>query len=426
MVKNDIKKYFNACNPEKSFPPSDYRYVDIDNYEIDGKKPFVRGRSWADFIAGRIELSDEPICEYFTGYSGSGKTTVLKNICTKLDAQNFYPIYIDSNEFLDMNHSVEIVEIYTVLILNVSKGVAELLGVDKDQYLNERAFFKRIWDFLTKTDVRLEKLELGLDGYKFIIDVKKNRALREQIRQVLMDNFSTFKKDVFQELNRLNEVVKERREEGIVVVFDSLEKNKGLSTNFEEVLQASEHLFRNKDSLRLPIHIIYTLQTPLSSRIRDINFLPVVRVTEKSGKINQDAYEILKNMIGKRVPKEALEDIFGENHEDELDRIIEYSGGYIRDILRVIREIIAIQSFPVKKDDVDFVLRTIENEFQQFILRDYFEFLKGVANTKEFIATNEEERKIADTLFDLHAILLYNNHKLWYDVHPAVKKLILP
>jgi len=125
-----------------------------------------------------------------------------------------------------MNDSIEIVEIYTVLILNVSKGVAALVGKDDDAYLNERAFFKRIWDFLVKSDILLEKIEFRGDEFKFVFDVKENRAFRTQIRQVLIDNFSTFKKDVFQELFRLNEIVKEKRSGGLVVIFDSLEKTK--------------------------------------------------------------------------------------------------------------------------------------------------------------------------------------------------------
>ena len=424
MDIEDIKKYFNACHPEKSFSPSDYRYVDIDNYKIDGKKCDVRGRSWADFITNKIELSDEPICEYFTGYAGSGKTTVLKNICTKLDSDDFYPIYIDALEFLDLNDSIEIVEIYTVLVLNISKGVAELIGKDRDDYLNERAFFKRIWDFLVNTDVQLSKIELGGDEFKFVVDVKENRAFRSQIRQVLIDNFSTFKKDVFQEISRLNEIVKEKRSGGIVVIFDSLEKNKGLSSKFEEVLQASEHLFRNKESLKLPIHMVYTIPTPLSTRIRDINFLPVIRVVEKSGKKNNDAYVILKEMIEKRVPKDALEEIFGTNCQGYIDRIIEYSGGYIRDILRILRGVIALKEFPIDEADFDQELRIIENEFQEFILGSYFDFLRNIAEKKEFIAENDSEKKMADSLFDLHAILRYRNHELWHDIHPAVKKLL--
>jgi hypothetical protein len=425
MQKDDIKKYYSNCNPDKSFGPSDVRYLDIDNYEIDGKKPYVRGRSWANDIASKIEISDdEYVCEYFTGYSGSGKTTVLNNICSKLDFEEFYPIYIDGTDFLDLNDSIEIVEIYTVMILNISKGVAALLGKDSDGYLNEREYFKRFWDFLTKTDVLIKRIEIDNDWGKLVADIKENRSFRTQIRQVLVDNFSTFKNDVFQELDRLNKIVKQKRSGGIVVIFDSLEKNKGLSSNFDDVLDASEKLFRNRDNLKLPIHTIYTLPTPLSTKIPNINFLPVIRVINKKGEKNSDAYKILKTMIEKRVPKVALEEIFGKDYEEYIDKIIEYSGGYIRDILRVLRGVILVRDYPISSDILDLELISIENEFQEFISISYIKFLKKIQDSKEFISSDDDEQIIADRLFDLHAILRYRNHQLWYDLHPAVKKLI--
>jgi hypothetical protein len=162
----------------------------------------------------------------------------------------------------------------------------------------------------------------------------------------------------------------------------------------------------------------------LSTRIRDINFLPVIRVVEKSGKRNSDAYVILKEMIEKRVPKDALEEIFGKDYERYIDSIIEYSGGYIRDILRILRGVISVKEFPVNEEDFDQELRTIENEFQEFVLGSHFDFLRNIAEKKEFIAENDDEKKMADTLFDLHAILRYRNHQLWHDIHPAVKKLL--
>jgi len=169
--------------------------------------------------------------------------------------------------------------------------------------------------------------------------------------------------------------------------------------------------------------MVYTIPTPLSTRIKDINFLPVIRVVEKSGDKNEDAYIILKDMIEKRVPKDVLEEIFGKEYEKYIEKIIEYSGGYIRDILRVLRGVILIRDFPINEESFDLELRTIENEFQEFISSNHIDFLRRIAETKEFLA-NDNDKEIADKLFDLHAILRYRNHKLWHDVHPAAKKLL--
>ena len=65
--------------------------------------------------------------------------------------------------------------------------------------------------------------------------------------------------------------------------MDSLEKNKGITSNYEDVIKASEVIFSNRDNLQMPLDIIYTVPTYLSERVRlPIDFLPAVKIKDKS------------------------------------------------------------------------------------------------------------------------------------------------
>jgi hypothetical protein len=66
------KKYFNLCDPRESLSPDDDRNVDVDAVSLE-----ARGRNWVNALANRIELSNGPMCEFFTGLPGSGKSIAV-------------------------------------------------------------------------------------------------------------------------------------------------------------------------------------------------------------------------------------------------------------------------------------------------------------------------------------------------------------
>ena len=75
------KFYYNRCNPNESLSPTDERNLDIDSC---CEEP-VRGINWVERMAGRIELSNTPVFELFTGLPGSGKSTELRRLAARLE-----------------------------------------------------------------------------------------------------------------------------------------------------------------------------------------------------------------------------------------------------------------------------------------------------------------------------------------------------
>ncbi|WP_437715606.1 hypothetical protein WMF45_03820 [Sorangium sp. So ce448] len=115
------KKYYNLCNPDESLPPDDSRYVDIDT-----KSPDARGRNWSDALANRIELSEKPVCEFFTGLPGSGKSTELKHLAARLkdkDGAKLLPVLIDAELVLDIYNPIDIPDILVAILYKTDEVI---------------------------------------------------------------------------------------------------------------------------------------------------------------------------------------------------------------------------------------------------------------------------------------------------------------
>jgi hypothetical protein len=425
------KKYYNLCDPYRV--ATDDKYIlDIDGFEIDGRAVHVRGEKWADDIVTKVSWSDEPQIIYFTGYAGSGKTTELQRILARLESEeegNLLPVYINSSDFIDINSPVDLTDIFTVIVYNIIITVGAYQGKSEDEIFGEKGYFGRLWEWLNHTDVSLETLEFESNGAKFVANLKETPKFRRAVKQAINDHFSTFKKDVFLEINELNKLVKSyekdgKKKDGIVVVLDQLEKNRGTSSNVDEVQEAIERVFANRNNLELPVDVIYTLPPYLSIKksIGDIHFLPAVRVVNKDNSPCSDGIEVMKAFIEKRIPSNGLEEIFSREYQLPLEKIIIATGGYPRDLLKAMQQVIQVKSYPVNDERLTRVLTQFDNQFQEFLLgsSEYREELARIYVSKQL----ENNDKILYDLFTSHAILRYKNGDLWYTLHPSVKKLL--
>jgi len=233
------KKYYNMCDPYTMSPLS----FDIDNYQINNKPIYVRGKNWAEDIAEKISWSNKPQVVYFTGYQGSGKTTELKRVQSLLENPeigNLLPVYINALDFLPILESLDEVDIFSVIVYNVIQTVSEYQ--DGGDAFEDGNYFERFWTWANETDISLKNIEVGADSSKVVFEMKDNPSFRKRIKQFISDNPTRFKQEVEDELWRLNRVVKKFEKDGltkdgIVVIFDSLEHNRGVGSQAKEVFQ---------------------------------------------------------------------------------------------------------------------------------------------------------------------------------------------
>ena len=209
-----------------------------------------------------------------------------------------------------------------------------------------------------------------------------------------------------------------------MVIFDSLEHNRGVGSQLHSVAESIQKLFANRETLLLPIDVIYTIPPSLySQKIRDIKFLPVVRVINKDNSVCIEGIESMKELLYARVPKDDLLTILGS--EEVLEEIIKYSGGYPRDLLKMIQESVATKEYPLKQSDVESIFIELENEYRDNLSTAIDkEILKKVYETKELNMEAFEEDDLLDKLFRIHVILRYRNGRQWFSLNPPTLRVL--
>jgi hypothetical protein len=424
-----IKKYFNACNPYETASFGSTEIIDIDQFEIDGRKVDVRGGSCIGTIAKQIRLSDNPLMFYFSGYPGSGKTTELAKLQNTL-SDEWLCVNVDALEYFDLNSSINEIDIYAAIIHKASLAVGAYTQLTEDQIFNQDGYFGRLWRWLDETNVNLKQAELGTDGAKLVFEMKNVPKFREQVKGHLETHFTKFKNDTMAELERLNNVVKSfvhggMQKNGLVIIVDSLERNQGVGSKIDEVAQSIERVFTNRSNVELPTHVIYTIPPYLSARgsLGRIEFLPVIKIITPMNEPYADGIEVMKAFAYARIDSEDLQEMLGEAYEERLKQLIAFSGGYPRDFLELLQHVVLVDNYPVDDKSFERIFSKIENQYQEFLPMEYKDELLEIYRTKRIdVVVSSDKHTIAYDLFRNHVILRYQNNELWFSLHPATMK----
>jgi hypothetical protein len=422
------KKYYNRCLPYEALDPDDERNVDLDALG-DATGDYVRGINWADKLLSEIALSEKPVFKLFTGHPGSGKTTELRRLAKRLEAPeggNFLPVLISAEDVIDLANPIEVTDIISVIVFSAEKTVAEKEGHNPENVLND-GYLKRFWDWLRNTDAELKQIRFDVPSVGALVyEMKTRPSLRNRIRETVAAHFSSFIKDAKNELEMLNRRVKDvLNREGMVIIFDSLEKLRGMTANWHDVLASAEKVFSGgAPYVQLPVDVLYTVPSALATRMTGVEFLPMIKVYDKNREPFPGGIAAARELIRKRLPDDILKEIFGADiMEDRLKTLILRSGGYPREIVQMLQMSIAHKQHPVSEKAFGHIISDISNQYRMIVTGESFSWLTDVAKTKFLTIENEDHRLIADLMLANHAVLRYLNDNLWFDLHPSVYEI---
>ncbi len=425
MDTQDKEKYFNLCDPYEPLEPDDERNLNIDTF---GEHP-VRGINWVENLVQEIAPAKKPIFRLFTGHPGSGKTTELKRLAKQLstpNSGNFFPVYIDALNIIDVANPVDVIDIMLAVLYSAIKTIAEKEEENLEIALNG-GYFERLWNWLKNTDVQIGQGQFNLPVIGDLpFEMKTRPTLRHRIQNTIASYFQTFIKEVRDELEMLNNRVRSKFDKkGIIIIFDSIEKLEGITSNWRAVLESAEQIFGSgAPYMKLPVHVIYTVPAALATRVREIEFFPMIKVYEKD---NENLYEpgikAAHELIRKRLPDHILKEIFGSAVNEQLRHLILCSGGYPREIVRMIQMAISQKNHPISDSIIDQIIMRIFNQYRMVVPGEAFEWLAKVAKSKFLTIEDDDQRRIAAFMLKNNAVLCYLNRDLWFELHPALYQI---
>lgn len=428
-----LRKYYGRCDPYESLGPDDPMNVDIDSYGSDDGP--VRGKRWSTKLARQIELSSgKPVCTYFSGLGGSGKTTELRRLVAHLESAEggrWLPVLANAEDLLDLRNPIDVPDILLVLLHAAEQEVARKenkpLPIDA-----AGAGSTRLWELLNRY-IEINKGEIGfqLPGFnaRLIGDIRANPQLRQRVRSAISAHMRGFVEEVHQELTILDNRARnlDRPYAGIVIILDSMEKLRGISTNFEEVIRSAERVFdQDAPWLRLPVHLIYTIPPAVAHLVRvNVEYMPMIKIMGQHEVGYAPGIEAARSVVRSRIPDDDLKRILGPDMEKRVGEIILRSGGSPRELIRLLRLILEFEPLPPSDAAFKRILTHAGEPLRTLVESnwDKIEWLATVRKRKNLPLDTEAHRMAASLMLANNVILQYMNGSRWSDLHPAVRDI---
>jgi hypothetical protein len=380
--------------------------------------------------------------QLFSGFRGTGKTTELFRLKQELEklGGNFV-IYADAIDYINPAEPIDI----SSLLIALAGAFSDQLQAELGSNVVRESFGARFMRFL---DTKLvingggTKIEAGIPGIKAAIDLKFELKSDSAFRQNVKKAFGTRPKEFKDEVNSFfaEGVRLIRRAKGpdtkIVFIFDQLEQMRGALGLEEDVIRSVERIFSIEiDLLRLQyIHVIYTVPPWLSflgARQISVETLPAVHLWRNDPERSPDefAWAAYRRLVRRRLEDAGLQRLFGaapEAANESIDRLIEMSGGQIRDMLRLLREVVlrsdALPSLPVPPSLVTRAINAVRSDFLPIAQEDA-KWLDVIARNRvtALLSTDAGPVMRLARFLDTHSVLFFKNGDEWYDVHPLIR-----
>lgn len=442
MEFKELSMLYGRCDPDEPVLADDDRNMDIDNVEIDGEAGRLRGRFAADLartvcltqMAGsmpavRPEKKQAKVKLYVSGLRGSGKSTELlrlKSLLEDPDSGNFHVVLADAEELMDLTNPIHTIDILANLVHQTERSVRQLRNLDPDQAL-EDSYAVRLWNWLTKTEANLKSVTVPLPkGGKLLWEMKASPTLRQRVREIIDTDFQPFLQECRDHLLLLERDVRAQGKTGIVIILDSLEKLLGTSSTYDKVINSAEKVFFTCQAyLELPVHVLYTIPPALlwRGRFDEIHFLPMLKVKTRNGERYAPGMDVARRMVLKRLNDEQLSYLLGPQAVARLDRIIDYSAGFPREIIRLLQACVGGERHPLSERAFEKLFNEIDSAYQELVPVSAYGWLAKLVVEQKLELADESQRKQADAMFTHNVVLRYQNDSRWYDLHPAVKRI---
>jgi hypothetical protein len=364
----DVSDFLKACDPSRALA---YANPDDRQYYIDFSP--VRGTNIIHELKRTIALlSDQCTCQLFTGHVGCGKSTELLRLKAELEALDFYVIYFESSEDLDMS-DVDVTDILLAIAHQVSEELeADQIRIKPNYFLT---LFAEISEIL-QTPIELSGVEFSVGISKITARTKDSPKLRNQLRQFMEPRTNTILRSINEELLEQATIqLKQRGKKGLVVIIDNLDRVD--ARLLPSGRTQPEYLFidRGEQLSKLHCHVVYTIPLALvySNETETLRqrvggglapkVLPMVPVRRRNGSIDEFGLDLLRQMVLVRAfpklsPIERLNQITELfDASATLDRLCLISGGHVRNLLGLLCNCIQQADPPFSRDALELVIR---------------------------------------------------------------------
>jgi hypothetical protein len=377
-------------------------------------------------LAQNILFAESSSINLLTGFRGNGKSTELRRLKWRLEAQGCVVALIDMANYMLFTKPIEISD----FTLSLMAGLAEQMEQKFELNTATQGYLERLKNFLS-SEVNFEfSAEAG--GVELGMSLKNDPTFKDSLQKALRGYYNRITQQAREYVSDV--VAALRKQSGdpdlkVVLLVDSVEQIRGigLSEEAQSIHDSVLELFYGQaNNLRFPLlHVVYTIPPFLMPMMPGIGKVfgasvvswPNLHVRKKDGSDDEDGLSLLETIVSRRYADwEKL------IHRQQLRCLGRATGGDLRDFFRVIRE--ALIAVSVTSDGItDAIIEQVENRLRREhlpIAHEDARWLYKVHASKRPELESVKLLPILARFFDNNLIMNYLNGDEWYDVHPLL------
>ncbi|NJO12578.1 MAG: ATP-binding protein [Gammaproteobacteria bacterium] len=376
-----------------------------------------------DLTSGRLAALSKSHVLLF-GHTGSGKTTELRHYAAKLgEPGRFFIIEVDIVQVLDSNNlqyadalmAMAEAVLKELQLANVGLESGALNGLHRwfsQRVLETEAGRELSAELETGGEAKLEIPFLMSLFAKFTTAFKTNVAYKDSLRREIRNHFSELKNEFNEFLDRAEQaLVTAGKNQRILFVLDGTDKLRGEDTHRFFVEDAEQLLaIEARAVYTAPLALKY--EGNLTNKLDADLVLPMIKLSQ-GGQRFAPGWQAMRDILLRR----AARSLFAS--EAEIEKLIEFSGGHPRELLRLLKLCCEFAEQPLfDRAVIDAAVKQLASEYRRFLDRDDYTLLKQVDADGAMVSTDDRTRKLL-----YHLALLEYNDGSWRASHPVVRLL---
>ena len=372
-----------------------------------------------DELIQALRIADQPLKVLYTGYPRTGKTTELFRLMSALE-DRFVPVYFSVDESLERTDLEGIDLLLGMCMAVIETGERHGLEVDRTIAAAVGGWIEQVEGDVEQvaSQQRTSGVEAsaGLSSLvaTFMARFQMEYETRKQVRKTLQPR----SREIVDVINQLAASYIGELGKPPLLIADDLEKADAEDAQGVFVGRTASMLSVGCDVVyTIPISLVNAPAMQSTKRAFDrVEVLPMVAVTDTQG--DADPHGVAH--VAATVTKRAAESLF---EGEALEQIALNSGGVIAEALGLARNCcLTAMTEGAQTVTQEMVAEHVEElvlSYKRGLAEKYYDKLRVVA-LEHSSEVDEDHGELMDAL----AILEYENNPNWYDVHPAVRRLL--
>jgi len=421
----DILEVLQRIKFEEALEPTDPRRVDTSEARGSQKTLGRLARKLGLLMdSGRfLPLAQKHIL--FFGHVGTGKTTELKYYAAELKrSKHFLPVEVDVPGVLDRNNLQ-----YADLLMAMAHALLQALK--QEEIVPRKDGIKELETWFAEKVATRGELEEFTSEVKaggevsaglpllaklftnFSSAFKANATYKEELRRVIRNTFTQLA-EAFNRLIRSAEKALERKSKSpvrVLFVIDGTDKLR--AEDRRRLFVEDTELLLAVDTLAIytaPIALKY--EDALAGRLDADLVLPMVKLQDAYDTRCEPGWRAMRDILLRRADRSLFDS------EQDIERLIEISGGHPREMLRLLQLCCEFAEVRIDARVVQQAVAQLASEYRRLLQPDDYRYLVQIDRNPLDVGNDEAIRRLLYCL----ALLEYNDGT-WRRSHPVIQTL---